>query len=242
MSQYIEDIRSDTANPISDSARDVTSALLMGGLLAGPIYVVVGLAEALVRPGFDLRRHELSLLANGDLGWIHVAMMLVTGLLACAGAMGLRRALPPGPGRTGGPILLGVYGLGVALAGLLTADPASGFPPGTPDSRALVLSWHGIGHLVAGSIGFLGLIAACFVFARRFGSNRNHGWAAYSTVTGVVFLAGFVGIASGTESPALNMAFGVAVVVAWAWISVLCAWARARYRENAVEKLSAGQA
>jgi len=87
----------------------------------------------------------------------------------------------------------------------------------------MVLSWHAIGHLVAGSIGFLCLIAACIVFARRFWTEGKHRWAAYSAVTGVVFLGGFAGIASGNPSPSLNVAFGLAVVVAWAWVSVVCA-------------------
>jgi Protein of unknown function (DUF998) len=191
----------------------------------------------LLRPGFDLRRHELSLLANGDLGWIHVTMMVATGLLTVAAAFGLRQALTSGPGRTRGPILIGVYGLGVSVAGLLTADPALGFPPGTPGGQALILSWHGIGHLVAGSIGFLGLIVACFVFARRFQSEGKPLWAAYSSITGVVFLAGFVGIASGSANPTVNAAFGMAAIVAWAWVSLLCARARARVIHCSTGKL-----
>lgn len=238
MSQSVADFRSDTANSMCGSSQNGTGALLTGGLFAGPIYVAVGLAEAFLRPGFDLRRHELSLLANGDLGWIHVVMMVVAGLLTVAGAMGLRRVLKPGPGRTGGPTLVGIYGLGVAIAGLLTADPALGFPPGTPDGRAMVLSWHGIGHLVAGSIGFLCLIAACFVFARRFWAEGKHRWAAYSAVTGVVFLVGFLGIASGNPSPSLNMGFGVAVVVVWVWVSVLCAQTRASSRRSTIMRRS----
>lgn len=219
-------LQHEKTDSIRESAPSATERLLTAGIVAGPIYVVVGLAEALLRPGFDLRRHELSLLANGEYGWIHVAMMVATGLLTVAGAVGLRRSLRWGPGCRWGPRLVGLYGLGVAIAGLLTADPASGFPPGTPDGRAVVLTWHGMGHLVAGSIGFLGLIVACFVFARRFQSEGNRRWAAYSALTGVAFLAGFVGIASGSASPTLNVAFGIAVVVAWAWVSLLCARAR----------------
>jgi hypothetical protein len=60
-------------------------------------------------------------------------------------------------------------------------------------------SWHGIGHFVAGGVGLLSLIAGCVVFARRFASQGERGWAAYSLATEVVFLAGFVGIASGNQ-------------------------------------------
>jgi hypothetical protein len=203
-----------------------TGVLLACGVAAGPIFVVVGLVEAFTRQGFDLGRHSLSLLANGDLGWIHVTMMVVTGLLTIAGAIGLRRALTNGGGRTWGPILVGVYGAGLVVAGLLTADPALGFPPGTPAGPPATYSWHGIGHLVAGGIGFLCLIVGCMVFARRFASQGERGWAAYSVATGVIFLAGFVGIASGNQVAWVNLAFGTAAVIAWAWISVVCARTR----------------
>ena len=40
-----------------------TRALLICGLIAGPFYIVVGLIQALTRHGFDIMRHDLSLLA-----------------------------------------------------------------------------------------------------------------------------------------------------------------------------------
>ena len=210
----------------STSARTATGSLLLAGIAAGPIYVAIGLIEAFTRPGFDITRHSLSLLANGELGWIHVAMLATTGILTVAGAIGLRRALATGRGRTWGPILIGIYGVCLVAAGFLTADPALGFPIGTPAGPPTAYSWHGIGHFVAGGIGFLCLIAGCFVLARRFASRGERGWASYSLATGVIFFAAFAGIASGNQSPALNLAFGAAVVIAWAWISLICARAR----------------
>jgi hypothetical protein len=119
-----------------------------------------------------------------------------------------------------GPLLLGLYGLGLVGAGIFTADPALGFPPGTPaDARSV--SWHGLLHLVCGGIGFLGLIAACFVLARRFAGLRDRRWALASAVTGVVFLAGFAGIASGSGSGWTILGFWIAVVVAWTWLTAL---------------------
>ena len=72
-------------------------------------------------------------------------------------------------------------------------------------------------------MGFLGLIAACFVFARRFAALSQGGWAAYCVATGVIFFAAFFGIASGSGQVWINVAFSVAVVVAWAWVSVMAA-------------------
>ena len=45
-----------------------TATLLAAGVVAGPLYVTVSLAQALIRPGFDLTRHPWSALANGDPG------------------------------------------------------------------------------------------------------------------------------------------------------------------------------
>ena len=109
-----------------------TRTLLICGILAGPLYVVVGLIEIAIRPGFDITRHPLSLMSLGDLGWIQIANFLVTGSLVIAGAAGMRRAIATGRGRTWGPLLVGVYGLGLVAAAFFSADPMNGFPPGTP--------------------------------------------------------------------------------------------------------------
>ena len=194
-----------------------TRVLLICGLIAGSFYIVVGLIQALTRPGFDIMRHDLSLLANGDLGWIQVTNLVLTGLLVGAFAVGMRRTLSAGPGRTWGPILLGVYGIGLIGAGFFTADPAFGFPPGTP-ADAHTISWHGLLHIITAGIGFLALIAACFVLARRFASQRQRGWAAYSLATGVIFFAAFAGVATGSGQSWSVIGFWIGVVFAWAWI------------------------
>src|SRR5262245_41257130 len=54
-----------------------TRALLLCGVVAGPLFTVVGLIQASTRPGFDLRRHALSALENGELGWIQRGSFLL---------------------------------------------------------------------------------------------------------------------------------------------------------------------
>jgi hypothetical membrane protein len=185
--------------------------------------VVVSVTQALTRDGFDPTRHAWSLLSNGALGWIHITNLVATGLLTVALAVGLRRALHPGQGATWAPRLLAVYGASLVAAGVFRADPALGFPPGTPQDAAEV-SWHGILHFVSGGIGFACLIAACMVLASRFAAEGRQGWARFSRVTGVVFLAAFVGIGSGSAGGAwTNLAFTAAVVLAWSWVSALAA-------------------
>ena len=68
----------------SSSATKLTRALLFCGVVAGPLYVIVGAIEMLTRPGFDVTRHDLSLMSNGDWGWVHSSLLILTGLLTCA--------------------------------------------------------------------------------------------------------------------------------------------------------------
>jgi hypothetical protein len=180
---------------------------------AGPVYVGSGLAQALTRDGFDLTRHPLSILSNGPLGWIQISTFLLAGALTIVGS----RGLPTGWGRR----LVALYGAGLMGAGVFVADPMDGFPVGTPSGPPEAVTWHGGLHFVAGGIGFVGLIAACLVHARRFKSTGNPGWASYSALTGILFTAAFVGIASGSPNAAINIAFGLAVALGWAWLSTL---------------------
>jgi hypothetical membrane protein len=197
----------------------LTKALLTCGISAGPLYIIAGLIQMAIRPGFDITRHSLSLLANGDLGWIQILNFIGTGMLLIAGAVGVKRALKSGPGSKWAPLMLGLYGLGLIGAGIFSADPALGFPPGTPLENNPI-SWHGMLHLIVGTIGFIGFIATCFIFARRFKSIQKSGWSWYSLITGILFLASFVGIASGSKGP-VSTFFAIAVVLGFTWISGL---------------------
>jgi hypothetical protein len=202
-----------------------TIALLAGGIAAGPLYILVGAIEMLTRPGFNPTRHDLSLMSNGDFGWVHISLLIVTGLLVVASSVGMRQALREGRATLWAPLLIGLYGLGLVGAGIFVADPAYGFPPGTP-ADAHAVSWHGLLHFVSGAVGFVGFIAACFVIARRFSSRHERGWAAFSRVTGAVFAAAFLGIAAGAQqgglvSTVVILAFTAAVVLGWTWLSAM---------------------
>ena len=119
-----------------------THLLLTCGLVAGPLYILVGRAQALLRSGYDPARQDLSLLSNGNLGWLQISNYVISGGLTVAFAVGLARSLETGLGRTWGPRLIALYGLGLIAAGAFVADPMNGFPPATPSGKALNPTWH----------------------------------------------------------------------------------------------------
>jgi hypothetical membrane protein len=198
----------------------VTKSLLGYGVIAGSSYLVVSLAQALTRDGFDLTRHAWSLLANGELGWIQVANFTVTGAMLVAFAVGLHRALAGGRGGRWAPRLIAAFGVGMALSALVfRADPAQGFPPGAPEQPEL--TWHGALHYPVAGIAFLSLVVACFVLASRFVAEGRRGWAAFSRVAGAVFLVGFAGLSASAGAAWSVVGFIVALVVVFAWISAV---------------------
>jgi hypothetical protein len=199
----------------------VTKSLLGYGVLAGTVFEVSVLVQGLTRHGFRIAHDDASLLANGPLGWIQVATFLVAGAMTVAFAVGARRALAGRAGGKWGPRLIGLYGAGLMAAGMLRADPADGFGPGAPAGRAAHISWHADGHLIAATLGFMALIAACFVIARYFSRQGRRGMAIYSRITGLVFLAGFAGVTTGSASSAIVMPFYAAVLAAFAWLAVV---------------------
>ncbi len=214
-----------TTGTAPGAALGSTRTLLACGIVAGPVYVVVVVLQMLTRDGFDISRHPASMLSNGDQGWIQIANFAVSGLLFVACAMGLHRVLGPASGRGGtwGPRLVGVFGAGMVAAAVFSADPADGFPPGTPAGPPTSISWHGMVHFLVAGIAFIALIAACFVFARRYAAAGRRGWAAFSTVTGALFLATWIAIFALQGARAANVSFALAIALALAWTSLLAA-------------------
>lgn len=203
-----------TPEPVTCTpAQRVTKSLLGYGVVAGAVFEASILIQALTRHGFRIAHDDASLLANGSLGWIQVATFLVAGASVIAAAAGAQRAIPA----KWGSRLLAVFGAGLIGAGLCTADPAAGFGAGAPAGKAVHVSWHGYGHLLFASVGFIALIAACFVFARYF----SRGLAVYSRITAIVFLAAFLGVTSGSTASAVVVPFYLGVLAAFTWIAVV---------------------
>jgi len=195
----------------------VTKSLLGYGPLAGAVFTGSIYLQGLTRRGFSIPHDDASLLANGPLGWIQITTFLVAGAMTIAAAIGVRRALP---GKWAAR-LIALYGAGLMAAGIFRADPADGFGPGAPAGKANPVSWHGDGHLISASIAFLAIIAACFVVARYFSRAGHRGLAIYSRITGAAFLAAFLGVTSGSSSPAIVLPFYAAVTAVCAWLAVV---------------------
>jgi hypothetical protein len=199
----------------------ITRALLACGVAGGPFFYVLAIGQILTRPGFDIRRHAISLLSLGDLGWIQNINFAVTGAVSIACAVGVRRALGGGRGGTWGPILIGIFGAGTLLAGFFHADPGLGFPPGAPAGMPTGMSWHAALHEFSFITAMVAMIAASFVFSRRFASLGRRGWAAYCAASGIVCP---VLVAAGMFTPSwVGVIIACAAGVMFGFLSLLAA-------------------
>lgn len=212
-----------------------TRALLACGIVAGPLYVKVTLAQALARDGFDLTQHRFTLLTAGDLGWIHQGNMGLVGVLTMLFAVGVHRTLRAGRGSVWAPRLLGLLGAAYLFGGLLTADPVPGFPPGTTPEMVKT-TWQGIVQNASRGASSLVLLAASGAIARWFAAEGNRGWAwFYGASIPVVFVAlSGVGFLLGIQTAALAF-----LATPWIFVTALAVhlYAVAEPGASAVEPL-----
>jgi hypothetical protein len=206
-------------NSSTDYAR--TTAFLTCGVLVAPVFFGVTIVELLLRPEFDIHKLPISFLSLGSLGWIQDASFAVCGVLALLCALGLRIRLRGQEAGTWGPVLVGLFGLGMIGASLFHPDPSFGFPPGTPEGPPVHSTVHGTLHMAAFFLAFLSLIATTFVFARRFLRNHEKGWAIYSIVTGLVVPV-LIG-SSGAIAAWAGVIVATAGLVLFDWLALVAA-------------------
>jgi hypothetical membrane protein len=195
----------------------LTRALLLCGAIAGPLFILTVLIQDYTRPDFDPRVHLLSLLSLGDWGWVQIANFVLAGVLNVLYAAGLWRTLHPGPGGTWGPILIGLYGLGLVTVGLFTTDPANGYPPGVPAPSGP--SWHGAIHALGALFVFVAVTAALAVFGRMFLRRKERGWAIYCFASAILLLLVFVTGINNSELMARSLRLGT--LIGWIGASVV---------------------
>lgn len=199
----------------------LTRTLLTLGVATGPFFYLLVLIQLPIRSGFDIRRHAISVLSLGDLGWIQIANFIVTGLLAILCAVGMRQWLRSRRAGTWGPVLIAVYGIGMILGGIFHPDPGLGFPPGAPAGMPTTMSPGAGVHMLAFFTAFLSLIVASIVYARRFAGLGQWRWAIYCAATGVASIGLII---LGTSTPSwVGVIFAGAGVVAFGWVSALAA-------------------
>lgn len=208
---------STSSTPTFDRGAAVTRSLLGWGVVAGPFYLVVGLAQALLVPGFDLSRHALSLLLLGDLGWIQAVNLCLSGLMVLAAAVGFARVMPR-RANVWAAIFLGLYGVSLLAAAIFPPDPMGGFPVGGTD--ATTASMSGLLHLMAGAIGFVSLAVAAVIVGAWFRRAGRRGAAILSWIAAAIIVLGFVGGAALAMVPAGIALLWLAVIVGWAWLAI----------------------
>ncbi|RQX15806.1 DUF998 domain-containing protein [Micromonospora ureilytica] len=195
-----------------------TRFLLGCGTVAGLLFPVLSFGQAFTRSGFELRRHAVSSLTLGDLGWLQVIAFASTGVLAVAFAVGLWQALRPGRAGTAVPVLVGVYGVAMVGGGIFVPDPALGWPPGAPAGLPEQASTGSVLHTVCGAAAFLSLIAAGLLLARRFAGQGDRNWALYSAASGAV---AFVLTALPWSEGSASIRFAVGAVLISGWLVAL---------------------
>ena len=194
-----------------------TRALLACGAVAGPMYVMVTMAEALTRDGFDLRQHRFSWLTTGDLGWIHQSNMVLAGVLTVLLAVGVSRIMRTGRGAVWGPRLLGLFGVAYVLGGLLRADPVAGFPPGTT-AEMVHHTWQGAVQNASRGASSLLLIATSLVIARWFAGEGHRGWAWFYGAAIPTVFAALTAVGLAVAGNPVAVAF---LMTPWIWVTAL---------------------
>jgi hypothetical protein len=165
------------------------TALLVCGLIAGPLFVAAFVVEGATRPDYHPLRNSVSSLSLTGLGWTQSLNFIAAGLLTLAFAVGMRQVLRPQQGSVWGPPLIALWGIHLIVAGLFATDPDSGYPPGVPIPDHPTV--HGLLHDISVAFGFPALLGAFFVLVRRFAVRGERGWALSSAGGGVAFLISF---------------------------------------------------
>jgi len=102
------------------------------------------------------------------------------------------------------PIGMAIAGVGLVGSGVFVADGGN---------RAV--SFHGNMHMTAGTVLFLSLFIAGFVYARRFWNDRR--FAIYSIATALVIPASFA--LTFVIPPGLSQR--LMLIIVWTWITIL---------------------
>jgi hypothetical protein len=200
--------------------------LLTAGLVGPLLFILVFLVEGITRPGYSAWRHYVSQLATGNGGWVQVVNFVVCGALVIGFAFGLRQTLRPGRASFAAPILMGLFGSALIVAGVFSTDPALGYPAGALP----VHTTHGMVHGLAGLAAFSLLPATALVMAWRFSADSaTRRWAMYSAAIGLLMIGCFIASTAFsvldergvlTNAPT-GFVQRLAIIGGWTWIAMV---------------------
>lgn len=197
--------------------------LLGCGVLGSLLFTGAFLAEGATRAGYDPWRQPISALSLGPGGWLQSVNFIVFGVLMGCFALGLRGALAPGAGARWAPLLQAMIAAGLIIDGIFAQDPGMGYPPGT--AAVTTTSTHELLHMIGLGLAATALPARCLVLARRFAREpRWRGWATYSIITGMLFIAllAAFGMANGSPSAPAGLFEKLATIEASIYTIALC--------------------
>jgi len=193
-----------------------TEALLQAGVGAAVVFMVVLLVEGALRPGYNPIYHTGSELDLGSRGWIQRANFLLMASGVFAFAVGVDRSL----GTTLGTILLVIFGVGMAVAGVFVPDAVRGYPPGAPTQASTKPTrQHQVHSVVGGPIAFFALLGACLTLAGQL----QGVWRWYTVLTAIAGLGMtmWTALAYQKDSAHTGLIQRGLIAVYWSWIVVL---------------------
>lgn len=160
----------------------------LGGVIGPFVFAIVTIVAASMRPDYLHVRNfisELGATGTANAALMNYAGFIPGGLLIASLGLALFRLLPRGWVAVAGAVLVGLFGIGVAMSGVVSCDP--GCPQGSGSTANIV-------HNTIAPLAFICLIVASVILGVRWRSDRQmRNIAVYSITTGVLGLV-FLGI------------------------------------------------
>ena len=193
-----------------------TQALLLAGAATAVVFLAVLFVEGTRRPGYDPAYHTGSELELGERGWLQRASFLLMGMGVFGFAAGVHETLQT----LLAAVLLGVFALGLLVAGVFAPDAVRGYPPGAPsEPTGAPTRRHRAHHVIGGPVAFLSLLGACVALAVRL----DGVWRLYTALTAAIGLVLTIGTALAYRRDAAytGLVQRSLIVVYWIWIVAL---------------------
>ncbi|SDL26310.1 Protein of unknown function [Arthrobacter sp. ov407] len=199
----------------------------MAGMVGSVLFVSVFTVYGWLCPGYSPTRMFVSELSLGPYGWVQMLNFVLTGALVLVFGRGLAAHFSTGAASRAGPVLVQCMGVSLMVSGVFATDPSAMFDQA---------SAHGLVHGIFGALFFTLAPVSCFVFYRRFRSDRA--WrpmAGWTLAAGVVLTLG-VGLLKLSQQPGSGLfewkglVQRVILVTVMAWIFAVAFRLRHRYR------------